>query len=114
MNQENLLGMKIREARKAVKLTQAALAHRMDRTVSTIDNWENARRVPSEEDAQLLQVLLKINLSGYNYKAVCACEGCEEFITKRIREKGGKRKYCSVKCARKTYYNRRKEVLSNV
>ena len=64
MNKENLLGIKIREARQALDLTQAALAYRMKRTEQTIRNWERARRTPNEDDLKKLARVLKISLGS--------------------------------------------------
>ncbi len=45
---DNVIGQRIKIARKSVHLTQEALATKLEVTTDTIRNWENSRSTPSD------------------------------------------------------------------
>lgn len=46
---KRIIGLRVRDARKAVGLTQDALAERLDRTVESISNLERGKSLPNLE-----------------------------------------------------------------
>lgn len=48
-NMKRTIGLRVREARKAARLTQDALAERLGRTVESVSNLERGKSLPSLE-----------------------------------------------------------------
>jgi len=57
------IGARIREARLAANLTQAALAERVGREHRTVHRWEYAQRVPNLEDLLLIAAAVDVPLA---------------------------------------------------
>ena len=52
--------MKIKEARKALKITQIELAEQVGVSLSTIKRWESEQTFPRVNDRNKLEKILKI------------------------------------------------------
>lgn len=64
-----IIGSKLRQLRKAKKLTQEEVAEKVDITRSTISNYEIGRRTPHLKDLQKLAQVFGV---GLDYFGICA------------------------------------------
>lgn len=64
------IGLKVRAARKAKKLTQEGFAELIDRTPETISNTERGKTMPSIELLELISSKLDVPLSYFFEKTV--------------------------------------------
>jgi DNA-binding transcriptional regulator YiaG len=79
-----LRGSEFRFVRRALELTQAALATMFGRTELTVANWEKANKVPLEASLLLKQnCLRRLGFNSYIEK-ILNQQGCKEFSDDKI------------------------------
>lgn len=71
---------KIASARKALKLTQEALAKKIKVSASTISSWETGKSEPDEKDIEKLERVLNISLKKASTKKVSSTKASKEVV----------------------------------
>jgi DNA-binding XRE family transcriptional regulator len=57
------LGEKLKQRRESLNLTQRQLAHELDVTITTVQNWEAGRHIPKLYPAQMKILCDLLNLT---------------------------------------------------